>query len=130
MNASDVQKMFDAKDRARDNEIARQIEREREPVEVADPNCRVCHGEGSYYEDVAGDGGPRMQVACDCLGWTPDPQDSRIAEAARRYALAYVRYAVAQIDDPNFQQASTALSRTHSDLLEACEPSLAKPSNG
>lgn len=31
-----------------------------------DPDCRSCHGEGGYYEDVAGDGGSRMLVACDC----------------------------------------------------------------
>lgn len=29
--------------------------------------CSVCHDEGTYWEDVAGDGGSRMQVACDCI---------------------------------------------------------------
>lgn len=33
-----------------------------------DPDCRYCHGEGSFFEDVAGDGGSRMQQPCDC-GW-------------------------------------------------------------
>lgn len=31
-----------------------------------DPDCRACRGGGSYYEDVAGDGGSRMQVHCEC----------------------------------------------------------------
>lgn len=29
--------------------------------------CSVCNDEGSYYEDVAGDGGSRMQVPCECI---------------------------------------------------------------
>lgn len=28
-------------------------------------NCKTCKGEGSYYEDVAGDGGSRMLMHCD-----------------------------------------------------------------
>lgn len=32
-----------------------------------DPNCKACHGEGSYWEDVAGDGRGSMQVSCDCF---------------------------------------------------------------
>lgn len=39
-----------------------------------DPDCRFCHGEGSFMEDVAGDGGPRMQVACEC---TDDGEDEK-----------------------------------------------------
>ena len=33
------------------------------------PNCKYCNGNGSYYEDVAGDGGSRMMMHCDeCNG--------------------------------------------------------------
>lgn len=33
--------------------------------------CKTCKGEGSYYEDVAGDGGSRMlQICDDCHGFT------------------------------------------------------------
>jgi NTP pyrophosphatase (non-canonical NTP hydrolase) len=28
--------------------------------------CETCHGEGGYYEDVAGDGGSKMYIHCDC----------------------------------------------------------------
>lgn len=29
-------------------------------------NCKTCKGEGGYYEDVAGDGGSRQWIGCDC----------------------------------------------------------------
>ena len=33
------------------------------------PKCKYCKGNGSYYEDVAGDGGSRMMMHCDeCNG--------------------------------------------------------------
>jgi len=33
---------------------------------VEHPNpCRTCQGQGTYYEDVVGDGGSRMEMACD-----------------------------------------------------------------
>lgn len=28
--------------------------------------CKICNGLGGYYEDVAGDGGSRMFIPCDC----------------------------------------------------------------
>ena len=34
---------------------------------TARADCKLCHGEGTYYEDVAGDGGSRMQFDCDCV---------------------------------------------------------------
>lgn len=30
------------------------------------PECSICNDTGSYWEDVAGDGGSRMQVLCEC----------------------------------------------------------------
>lgn len=27
--------------------------------------CKFCGGQGSYYEDVVGDGGSRMEIPCD-----------------------------------------------------------------
>ena len=27
--------------------------------------CKFCGGNGSYYEDVVGDGGSRMEIPCD-----------------------------------------------------------------
>jgi len=33
---------------------------------LPNPYCTTCHGEGFYWEDVAGDGGSRMRQECDC----------------------------------------------------------------
>lgn len=30
--------------------------------------CKICYGEGGRYEDVAGDGGSRMYMHCECEG--------------------------------------------------------------
>lgn len=40
---------------------------------VAD--CKTCHGEGGYYEDVAGDGGSRMYFDCECAVNALSPED-------------------------------------------------------
>lgn len=34
--------------------------------DCVDKVCKTCGGTGSYYEDVAGDGGSRMEIPCDC----------------------------------------------------------------
>lgn len=31
----------------------------------AESLCKTCNGYGSYFEDVAGDGGSRMEIPCD-----------------------------------------------------------------
>lgn len=51
-----------------DAEIKAEMETRRQPTKpAADSNCPICHGDGYYFEDVAGDGGSRMRIDCECV---------------------------------------------------------------
>ncbi len=57
--------------------------REAWPEEFEPPVCKTCHGNGGYYEDVVGDGGPKMWIECeDCDG--VKPEDDLTVDEARQ----------------------------------------------
>ena len=61
-------------------ELIQQARRNKRQRITPDPDCRDCHGEGYFWEDVCGDGGQRMQVVCDCSDIGDDETPTKTEE--------------------------------------------------